>query len=347
MSKQIQKQQGKSLSHSERFTLAVEKEYISKGGTVELTDFQKKLIQNYFIKIDSILEDSETRRMRKTEQYREAVPYDWKNINIKKLAFDVVAYSSLGLDPAQDNHIHPIPYKNNANNNYDITFIMGYNGIELKAKKYGLDVPDDIVCELVYSTDKFKQHKKDRNNDVEAYDFETTNDFDRGDIIGGFYYKVWKDNPQKNKLRVFSKKDLDKRKPKYASVEFYGGEKKSWSNGKPSGKQKVEGWAEEMHLKNIKRAAWNSIIIDSSKIDDHLRAVLDSDAKAELLLESEIEEKANKKVIDFQHPEPQALNAKSETNKIPDFETHEYEEVDEETGEIKEEKTKEAGGPGF
>ncbi|MGB3452908.1 MAG: recombinase RecT [Moheibacter sp.] len=291
--------QKSELTHSERFTQAVTKEYLSKNKGVELTAFQTKLIQNYFMKIDEILSDSEGKRLKKSEQYREPLAYTWANVNIPKLAMDVVAFSSVGLDPMQPNHINPIPYKDNANNKYDITFIMGYNGIELKARKYGLDVPDDIICELVYSTDKFKQYKKDRNNEIESYDFEVVDDFDRGEIIGGFYYKVFNDNPEKNKLRVFSLRDLEKRKPKYASVEFYGGEKTAWKDGKPAGKEVVEGWADEMHLKNIKRAAWNSIIIDSKLIDDTLRAMLDTEAKAEIALQNEVDDNANAKVLDF------------------------------------------------
>lgn len=309
--------QRSEMTHSERFTHAVTREYLTKNKGVQLTDFQTKLIQNYFVKIDAILADSEAKRLKKSGQYQEQTPYTWQNINIPKLAQDIVALSSVGLDPAQPNHIHPIPYKNNANGNYDITFIIGYNGIELKAKKYGLDVPDDIICELVFSTDKFKQYKKDRNNAVESYDFEVTDDFNRGEIVGGFYYKVYHDNPEKNKLRTFSWRDLEKRKPAYASAEFYGGEKTVWKNGKKT-TEETDGWAEEMHLKNIKRAAWNSIIIDSSKIDDALRVMLDTDAKAEIALQTEINDNANNKTLAFNKPDVIDVPHKEELNQGPE-----------------------------
>lgn len=303
MSNQIQRTSPVQMTHSERFAAAVQKEYLAKNGGVKLTSFQIKLIQNYFLRIDSILQISELKRLKKSEQYRDPTPYDWNNINIKKLALDVVAFSSVGLDPLQPNHIEPIPYKNNATEKYDITFIIGYKGIELKARKYGLDLPDDIVCELVFSNDNFREYKKNTNNPIEGYDFEVTNSFDRGDIIGGFYYKVYNNAPERNKLRVFSFRDLEKRKPAYASAEFYGGMKKVWKNGKAT-EEETEGWAAEMHLKNIKRAAWNSIIIDSMKIDEALRAMLDADARAEIQLQEVVEVKANQKVINFDAPEP-------------------------------------------
>ena len=140
----------KDASHSERFTKMVEKEFSSNAGKLEVTSFQRKLIQHYFIKLDSVLKENESRRMAKSEQYRDSLEFSWNNVNMPKLALDVVAYSSIGLDPLQSNHINMICYKNSKTNQFDVGFIEGYNGVELKAKKYGLDVPDSVVIELVY-----------------------------------------------------------------------------------------------------------------------------------------------------------------------------------------------------
>ena len=68
----------------------------------------------------------------------------------------------------------------------------------------------------------YQQLKKDLGYVIE-------NAFDKGDIMGGYYYHVYFDSPEKNKLRVFSMKDIEKRIPKTASVEFWGGEKDLWS----------------------------------------------------------------------------------------------------------------------
>lgn len=288
------------VSQSERFTAAVMKEFSSNNGEVKLTPFQKKLCQNYFIKIDQTLKDAEKKRMSKSEEYRDALPLSWENVNMSKLAVDVIAYSSVELDPTQPNHINMIPYKNTANNKYDMGFVIGYRGMELKAKKYGLEVPVDVVVELVYSSDKFKQYKKDLNNKVESYQLEVTDDFNRGDVIGGFWYHIF-ENPEKNKLKVFSLKDIEKRKPAYASVEFWGGEKDVWKNGKKTGdKEKIDGWFEEMAFKTISRNAYNAITIDSKKIDDNYLAIIQKETEMkDAIIQNEVISEANKQRIDF------------------------------------------------
>lgn len=291
-------------SQSERFTNAVMKEFSSNNGEVKLTPFQKKLCQNYFIKIDQTLKDAEKKRLAKSPEYRDELSLTWENVNMSKLAVDVIAYSSVELDPTQPNHINMIPYKNTANNKYDMGFVIGYRGMELKAKKYGLEVPIDVVVELVYSTDKFKQFKKDMNNPIESYTLEVTNDFNRGDVVGGFWYHIF-ENPEKNKLKVFSLKDIEKRKPAYASAEFWGGEKDVWKNGKKTGeKEKIDGWFEEMALKTISRNAFNAITIDSKKIDDNYLAIIQKETEMkDAIIQNEVLAEANKEPLDFSSAE--------------------------------------------
>lgn len=312
-----------TLTYSERFTQAVIKEFASKAGKTELTPFQEKLIQNYFIKLDQVLKTSEKKRLMKNEQNRDITPITWENVNMEKLSLDVVAFSSLSLDPCQKNHLSFIPFKNNTTGKYDIDLMIGYVGMELKAKKYGYDVPDIVTTELVYSTDKFKQFKKDKNNPVEHYTFETTNDFDRGEIIGGFYYKEYLANPEKNTIKVLSRKDIEKRKPKYASSEFWGGEKKKYGSNEI---EVIEGWEDEMFLKTVKRAAFDSIPIDSAKIDENLLRIIESqsdqvksdvqnqiaqNANLETIGFSSVEEAEVIQEVDFNQPEPEKVISKS------------------------------------
>jgi recombination protein RecT len=186
---------------SERFMNKVITEFTSGVSEVALTDFQKRLVQNFFIALDATLKISEEKRKKKTKG-QDPVPITWANVNMEQLARNVVSAARIGLDPAQKNHIAMMPFKNNSTGKYDIVFIEGYRGIELKAKKYGLDIPDHVIVELVYSNDRFKSIKKDRNNPIETYEFEIINDFDRGDIVGGFYYHVYNHQPEKNKLVV-------------------------------------------------------------------------------------------------------------------------------------------------
>lgn len=295
----------KEPTQSERFMTKVISEFGSSVGEVALTNFQKRLAQNYFIALDAILKSTEEKRMKKAEKYRDALPVTWQNVNMEKLARDVVAMARVGFDPSQPNHINPIPYKNKHSNKYDITFIEGYRGIELKATKYGLDVPDHVTVELVYSTDKFRPVKKDSKNQYEGYEFEIVNAFDRGDIIGGFYYHSFSKAPEKNKLVVMTKKDIEKRKPDHASAEFWGGEKDKWENGKNVGKETVEGWYDKMAWKTIYRAAYGDITIDSQKIDDdYLRLKQMESDFAEAEVDEEIKANANGPIIDITPSDP-------------------------------------------
>lgn len=279
---------------SERFINQVTKELTAMSMGDQVSDFQRRLGMNYFVKLDQTLKDLEKKRMAKNEQYREAIAYTWANVNMQKLALDVMAFTKIGLDPLQPNHVNLIPYANNAQNRYDIGFIPGYRGMEIKARKYGYDVPDEVIVELVYSTDKFKQHKRDKDNHIESYEFEVVNDFDRGEIIGGFYYFSYKENPQKNRIKVMTMADILKRQPKKASAEFWGGTKDVWENGKKVS-QEVTGWREEMCWKTVFRAAYNSISIDSEKIDDAFRRMVELENDGSIqAIEAEIEQNANK-----------------------------------------------------
>lgn len=303
----------KDATMSERFMNKVMAEFTSGVGEIALTSFQKRLAQNYFIALDASLKLAEEKRAKKSEKYRDVLPVTWANVNMEGLARNVVSAARIGLDPAQKNHINMMPFKNGATNKYEIVFVEGYRGIELKSKKYGLNVPDHVVVELVYSTDKFKSYKKDRHNNIETYDFEITNDFDRGKIVGGFYYHIYENHPEKNKLVVMTLKDIEKRKPAYASPEFWGGEKDKWENGKKVGTEPVEGWYEKMVYKTVYRAAYSDITIDSQKIDDDYMKLRQMEMSlTELKVAQEIEENANSVTIeadyrftDQQQPEPQ------------------------------------------
>lgn len=346
-------------SHSERFTMAVQREMPKMGEeVVQLTHRQKKLIQNYFIKIDGMLKESEVKRLSKAEQYRDALEYAWSNVNMNKLAQDVVAYSSIGLDPLQSNHIHPIPYKNSKTNQFDITFIEGYNGLELKAKKYGFEAPDSVIFELKYSTDHFKSLKKNLNRTIESYEFEITNDFDRGELEGGFYYMIYNEHPEKNKLVVMNRHQIEKRRPEYAAAEFWGGEKDNWewdsskNKNVKKGKKQVEGWEEEMFLKTLKRHCWNSIPIDSQRIDDFIMKVIENETQGvERKVKEYINENSNKKEIGFEDTEYEEVNEAGQDQSAADEEAERQRAYDEAMNEEQEKETagkqQSMAGPNF
>ena len=283
------------LSPSERFTSAVIQEFKNNNGSIELSGFQKRLIQNYFIKLDSVLKEAERKRMLKKEANRDVTPITWQNVNMTKLAEDVMIFSRLGLDPGLPNHLSLIPFKNNSTSKYDVTGIIGYRGLEIKAKKYGLDKIVDVVVELVYSKDTFTAIKKGLNQEVETYKLEISNPFNRGEIVGGFYYQIF-DDAKKNTLRLFSLADIEKRKPAYASAEFWGGEKDVWKDGKKAGVEKVSGWFDEMCYKTIYRSAFNNITLDAQKMDDIMGLILKIENESNALTYQNQEEKHIEKV---------------------------------------------------
>ena len=300
----------KEPTMAERFTGKVVAEFTANTGEIALTGFQKRLAQNYFMAVDDALAKAEKKRLAKKKN-QDKVPVTWANVNLGQLSRDVVAAARIGLDPAQDNHINMVPYKNNSLQKYDIGFIEGYRGLELKAMKYGLDIPDTVIVEVVHANDRFKSHKKDRDHASETYEFDIVSDFDRGDIVGGFYYHAYSEASQKNKLVVMTIKDIEKRRPRYASAEFWGGEKDKWENGQKVGRETVDGWYEKMCFKTIYRAAYRDITIDSQKIDnDFLRLKRLEDTLADAEISAEIADNANGEVIDLDAEEEPA-NAES------------------------------------
>jgi recombination protein RecT len=259
--------------------------------------------------LDGVLKIAEEKRLKKSEKFRAAVPLTWQYVNMPALARAVVSAARIGWDPLEKNHVHLIPYLNGASSLYDIGFIPGYRGLELKSMKYGLDVPSSVTVELVFKNDTFVMFKKDLSNKVEGFTFQITNPFDRGEMVGGFYYHAFESAPEKNKLVVMSMKDILKRKPKYASPEFWGGEKDKWEGGKKNGTEKVDGWFEEMCLKTVKRAAYGNITIDSQKIDDEYQSLQQNEAAMiRGVVEADYQENANQTLIEMVVEPPQNVN---------------------------------------
>ncbi|MGI6498050.1 MAG: recombinase RecT [Oscillospiraceae bacterium] len=323
----LQTAENQPLAMSERFTNTVLKEFGSNvAGALQVTDYQRQLIQGYFIAIDRGLKLAEEARVRKNQNNRDHkwdndLPVIWNNVNLNDLALDVVHYARMGLDMMQDNHLSPIPYKNNKANKYDVTLMPGYNGIQYIAEKYAVEKPLATTVELVYSTDTFKPIKKNKNNKVESYEFEINNPFDRGEVVGGFGYIEYTD-PLKNKLIIMTLKDILKRKPQYAAAEFWGGKVKKWENGKQV-EVESDGWFDEMCLKTIKREVYSAKHMprDPKKVDDAYQYMKAREARyAEMEAQSEIDAMANAIVIDTSQEEEEP---KQLSNTAVDMETGE------------------------
>lgn len=193
---------------SERFLNNIQAQFAAEAGSpVAFSDYEKALAQHLFLKLDSVLQDFEAKRINsgKTQQ----APYNWHNINMRKLSLDAVHTVQLGLDALIANHIHPVPYFNGKEKKYDLDLRVGYIGKAYYRMEAAVEKPKDVVIELVYSTDHFKPMKKSFSNSIESYEFEIQKPFDRGEIVGGFGYLVY-DDPAKNKLILVSEADFDK-----------------------------------------------------------------------------------------------------------------------------------------
>lgn len=101
-------------SNSERFTAKVMREFGSSAGAPQVTDFQRQLIQGYFISIDRALKTAEEERLRKNannkdHKYDNDLPVTWENVNLTDLALDVVHFARMGLDMMQETTCSPSP----------------------------------------------------------------------------------------------------------------------------------------------------------------------------------------------------------------------------------------------
>lgn len=282
------------LTIGERFTNMVLREVqASLGDGVKVTDQQRSLIMGYFIGIDRALTTAEAKRLKDAEgrgdwakRAQETLPYSWNNLNVdSKLAQSVMVYAKLGLDMTIPNHLFAIPYMNNKTGKYDINFQEGYKGREMKAKKYSLYEIRDITAALVYETDKFMPHFKDKDHESDAYELTITQPFNRGAMVGGYVYIEFED-PRRNKLFLMSKAEIDKRRDVAKSKSFW------------------EKWYEEMALKTIVNAACNKkITLDPGKIDADYRLMQAHEGQGmEAELEEEISANANREPINVTPP---------------------------------------------
>jgi recombination protein RecT len=203
------------LTISQAFAANVERQFKAEAGSpLAWTPLQKTLAQHLFLKIDAQLKELEKKRT------NNSAPIIWDNINKTKLYTDAVNRISLGLDATLPNHISPIPYWNSALAKYDLDLRIGYEGKFYSKMKLAVEIPEDVVIELVYSNDKFKLVKRDWNNRVEHYILDAGEAFDRGEVVGGFGYIMY-ENPIKNKVVIVTQSDFDKAKALAQTKDFW------------------------------------------------------------------------------------------------------------------------------
>lgn len=267
-------------TQSERFLANVEHQFAAEAGApMAFTDYEKTLAQHLFLKIDNVLKDLETKRLSASKPYGSA--YEWKNVNMRKLALDSVHRVKLGLDALIPNHIHPVPYFNKREGKYDLDLRVGYVGEAYYRAQNAVDVPIDIVYELVYDTDEFFPIKKSYSNKIDSYEFNIKNPFNRGKVIGGFGYIVYEEET-KNELVMVSEESFLKSKKAAQSKTFW------------------DGHPEEMRFKTLVHRVTNKLKIDPKKVNAASYAYVENQER-ETPIKREIEENANQEIIDIDY----------------------------------------------
>ena len=258
---------------SERFTNAVIKEFGSiTGSQLALNPLQKRLAQHIFLRVDATLGELERKRLDKGQ---EGTPITWSTINMPKLAVDAVNRIELGLDALIPNHISPIPYFNKRAGKYDLDLRIGYVGKDFYRRAMAVEQPVDIRYELVHENDVFEPIKKSHGNVVESYKFQIEKPFNRGKIVGGFAYIIFKDE-SKNMLIIVTEEDFKKSESKAQSKEFWGS------------------YPTEMRYKTLVTRATSKLQIDSEKVNAAFLAVEKEDDVIDTAgVQAEIEAKAN------------------------------------------------------
>lgn len=233
---------------SARFQADVERQFEAElGRGRQFTDFEKRLTQHMFLKVDQALKAAEERRKQGKE-------FNWNTIDRQKLALDTVHRVSLGLDALIPNHIWPVTYWNTKKNAYDVDLRIGYVGQDYVARAHAMEPPLQILYELVHSSDTFKALPRSGSREVEGYEFEINSPFDRGAIVGGFGYLVY-DDPRKNRLILVTERDFARSK-KASKSSF---------------------WADndvEMHLKTVYHRVASRIPLDPQKVNATAAAAL-------------------------------------------------------------------------
>lgn len=279
---------------SARFVAAVERQFAAEvGDSLAWTDFQKTLAQHLYLKCDAQFAALEVKR-----RNNDAPPITWKNIDMQKLALDAVHRVSLGLDALVPNHIHPIPYLNSRTGKYDVDLRVGYVGKDYCRRKLAVEEPLDVIYQLVHETDEFTPYLRSRSNEIEGYEFKITKPFDRGEVVGGFGYIIYRD-PKQNRLIIVTQRDFKRAEAAAKSGDFWGKDKSR----------------EEMQFKTIVHRVTDKLPLDPRKVNAKSYAYVEAQEASEDI-EREADEQANGRIIDIEAkpagPEPDPTPAAAE-----------------------------------
>lgn len=192
------------------------------------------LAVNYFTRLDA-------------ELPKQTTPKTWAQINFDDFLSKSIAYANIGIDPLAPKMLSFTLFANKSGKS-DVVFVEDVRCMELLARRYGVNCPENITVELIYSTDKFSIIKKDLSHPSEGYILEVTNVFERGEIIGGVSLSEY-ENALYNKVRIMSMKDIEKRVNTKSPF---------WNNWKP-----------EMCEKTVGKNAWGKVVLNTTELAEY------------------------------------------------------------------------------
>jgi recombination protein RecT len=269
-------------THSERFAMAVERQFAGEVGNLNFTAYEKTLAQHLFIKVDAALAEAETKRK---DSSKPAIA--WQNVNMTKLAIDAVNRVQLGIDALIPGSLYPIAYLNDRTKKYDIDLRVGYKGELFYKMAASRKTIRNVRIELVYATDRFTIFKAGIRQPLEGYEFEITQPFERGELVGGFGYIEYEDDKD-NVLVVLSKAEIDKYKGKAMGDKFWGE------------------WYAEMAYKTIVHRTMGKIIIDPAKINVTALAQVEADDAKDIIRQDEMPAiEADAPALELPHTTPE------------------------------------------
>lgn len=233
------------LSIAQRFTNAVVKAYGDVARGIEVTPKEMKLISNYYIKLDEMIKNPDTKIQ------------NWKQVRLPELANTLAHMAKLNLDMSLG-QFSCTPFKHGETGTYDLVPVISKDGYWFIAKTYGITPPKRFVVELVYESDSFSIIKRDATHPCDEYTFSVTNPFNRGKIIGGFGYLEFEDKTN-NFILAMSEEEILKYKPKYAKDSFWGGENKKKMYEKTIAKQLLKRVALDPNKVNLVQDSFKKI----------------------------------------------------------------------------------------
>lgn len=260
---------------SSRFVEHVQKEFVGAlGNQSSFTEHERKLATNFYIYADNQLKEFEAKRIKGNESKS---PYEWSNVNMAKLAVDVVHRIRLGLDALIKNHLHVIPYWNKKRSQYNLDIRIGYVGKLFIARQMSMEPIRDIRLYMVHATDKFVFEEINGLQPRETFSFSIKEPFNRGDIKGGFGFIRYEDESL-NKVVLVSEEEFKKAENVAKSTNF-------WRD-----------WGERMRFKTLAHRVSDAVRLDPRKVHDSFYEV----QKEDDLFANNIEPKYKEQSIDLE-----------------------------------------------